>query len=208
MSSNFHNGEFEYSIPTLTFDDARVIIINDFLVSEFIYKNISSMYYIKDNIGKLVYHIDAVSYNQAYRYLISAHTGKIIKKWTLIHDEGPAEGIGRNLLDQWIDPIHIYEGNSFSSIGDLITPNLICEEYCWDYGDCDGQNYNWCELSYSQGSCDENYIEDCNGDCFHEWYIQFPGVGNGFCNAPWINVPEENIESGVFNMVDESNSNL
>jgi len=208
MSSNFHKGEFENSIPTLSLDDARVIIVNDFALIEFIYKNINLMYYIKDNIGKLVYHIDAVGYDQAYRYLISAHTGNIIKKWTLIHDEGPTEGIGRNLLSQWVDPIYIYEGNSFSSMGDLITPNLVCEQYCWDYGDCDGQNYNWCELSYSQGACDENYIEDCNGDCFHQWYMQFPGVGNGFCNAPWINVPEDDLESGIFNMVDESSPDL
>ena len=208
MSSNFHYGDFEHSIPTLSLDDARLIIINDFTLIEFIYKNINLMYYIKDGIGKLVYHIDAIAYDQAYRYLISSHNGNIIKKWTLIHDEGPTEGIGRNLLSQWVDPIYIYEGNSFSSIGDLITPDLVCEEYCWDYGDCDGQNYNWCELSYSQGACDENYIEDCNGDCFHQWYMQFPGVGNGFCNEPWINVPEESISSGIFNMVDESNPNL
>ena len=70
MSSNFHNGEFENSIPALSLDDARVIIVNDFALIEFIYKNINLMYYIKDNIGKLVYHIDAVGYDQAYRYLI------------------------------------------------------------------------------------------------------------------------------------------
>ena len=208
MSSNFHNGEFENSIPTLSLDDARVITSNDFALTEFIYKNINLMYYIKDNIGKLVYHIDAVGYEQAYRYLISAHTGNIIKKWTLIHDEGPTEGIGRNLLSQWVDPIYIYEGNSFSSMGDLITPDLVCEQYCWDYGDCDGNNYNSCQLSYSQGYCPENYIEDCNGDCFHEWYMQFPGVGNGFCNAPWIDVQEDMIETGSFNMVDQSNPEL
>ena len=38
--------------------------------------------------------------------------------------------------------------------------------------------------------------------------MQFPGVGNGFCNAPWINAPEEYVESGTFNLVDESNPNL
>ena len=208
MSSNFYYGEFENSIPTLTLDDTKQIIINDFSMMEFIYKNISLMYYIQEDIGKLVYHIETINYSEAYRYLISAHSGDIIKKWTLIYDEGPTTGIGRNLLEEWVDPIYIYEGNSFSSMGDLITPYLICEEYCWDYGDCDGQNYNSCELSYSQGDCPDNYIEDCNGDCFHEWYMQFPGVGNGFCNDPWINVLEESVESGIFNMVDESNPDL
>ena len=63
-------------------------------------------------------------------------------------------------------------------------------------------------LSYSQGDCPNNYLEDCNGNCFHEWYMQFPGVGNGFCNAPWIDAPENTITSGNYNMVDESNANL
>tara|TARA_B110000116_G_scaffold98895_1_gene86056 strand:- start:3 stop:1952 length:1950 start_codon:yes stop_codon:yes gene_type:complete len=210
ISLNHHYGQFEHSNPTLTLSDARLIVSNDFSMNEFIYENVSLKYYVKNNIGKLVFHIDAVSFDLAYRYLISAHTGNIIKKWTLIHDEGPTIGTGSNLLGEWVDPIYIYEGNSFSPMDDLITPNLICEEYCWDYGDCygDGQSYNWCELSYSQGTCEENYIEDCNGNCFHEWYIQFPGVGNGFCNAPWIYALEEDVESGIFNMVDESNPNL
>ena len=208
MSSTYHYGEFEYSSPALTLDAARLVVLDDFLLDDFIYDNISLLYYVKDSLGKLVYHIDAVSYDQAFRYLISAHTGAIVKKWTLIHDDGPTTGIGRNLLGEWVEPIYIYEGSSFGVMDDLITPNLVCEEYCWDYGDCDGQSYNWCDLSYSQGSCEENYIEDCNGNCFHEWYMQFPGVGNGFCNAPWINAPEEYVESGIFNLIDESNPNL
>ena len=168
MTSNIYQGKFENSNPSLILDHIKNIISNDFLEDDFVYKNIQLIYYIQEDIGKLVYHIDAVNFNQAYRYLIGAHNGEIIKKWSLIHDEGPAIGSGENLLEQWVDTLHIYEGDSFSAMGDLISPNLVCEEYCWDYGDCDGQNYNSCELSYSQGSCDENYIEDCNGDCFHE----------------------------------------
>ena len=208
MSSNFHITEFENSSPTLTLEYIRKIVNDDFNISEFSYKNIDLIYYVHNDIGKLVYQIDAVSYAEAYRYLISGHTGIIVKKWSLIHDEGPTVGSGENLLGEWVEDLHIYEGSTFSSMGDLISPNLICEEYCWDYGDCDGNNYNSCELSYSQGSCLENYIEDCNGECFHQWYMQFPGVGNGFCNDPWIDVPENMIELGPFNMVDESNPDL
>ena len=204
LSDNTHKEIFETSMPALSEETAKEIIASDFNVENFSYKNEKLMYYVKNNIGFLVYHIDAVAYENAFRYLISAHTGEIIQKWTLIHDEGPAIGSGQNLLEEWVDTLHIYEGNSFSSMGDLITPYLFCEEYCWDYGDCDNQNYNNCELSYIQGSCPDNYLEDCNGECFHEWYMQFPGVGNGFCNDPWINVSEDMIGSGNYNMVDES----
>ena len=204
LSDNTHKELFENSMPTLSEEIIKEIINQDFNNQNFSYKNEQLMYYVNNNKGILVYHIDAVSYNSAFRYLVSAHTGNIIRKWTLIHDDGPVIGNGENLLGQWIDTLHIYEGDLFSSMGDLVTPYLICEEYCWDYGDCDGQNYNNCELSTQQGSCPENYLEDCNGDCFHEWYMQFPGVGNGFCNDPWINISEEMIGNGNYNMVDES----
>ena len=208
LSDNMHQGIFESAIPVLSEESIKEIIYSDFNIQDFSYKNEKLMYYIEDNKGLLVYHIDAISYVSAYRYLVNAHTGLIIRKWTLIHDEGPIIGSGENLLGQLVDTLHIYEGNSFSSVGDLVTPYLVCEQYCWDYGDCDGQNYNDCELSYIQGSCPENYLEDCNGDCFHEWYMEFPGVGNGFCNAPWIDVTEDMISSGDYNMVDQSQSEL
>ena len=208
MTSNIHRGKFENSSPSLMLEYINNIVSNDFLEDNFVFKNTQLMYYIQEDIGKLVYHIDAVNFKKAFRYLISAHNGDIVKKWSLIHDEGPTIGSGENLLEEWVDTLHIYEGDSFSAMGDLISPNLICEEYCWDYGDCDGNNYNSCILSYSQGDCPNNYLEDCNGNCFHEWYMQFPGVGNGFCNAPWIDVPENTITSGNYNMVDESNTNL
>ena len=92
--------------------------------------------------------------------------------------------------------------------GDLVTPNLVCEQYCWDYGDCDNQNYNSCEIDPQQGQCPDGYLEDCSGECFHGWYMQFPGVGNGFCNDPWIEYAESDIGAGEFNLVDESNVDL
>jgi len=208
MSSNIHTGIFEQSNPSLSLKQAKNIVDVDFQKETYAFKNLKLLYYVSNDIGLLVYHIDAVSYDKAYRYLLSAHSGNIIKKWTLIYEEGPAIGSGENLLEEWVDTLHIYEGNSFESMGDLISPNLICEEYCWDYGDCDGNSYNNCVLSYSQGNCSENYIEDCDGNCFHKWYMQFPGVGNGFCNAPWIDVPESSVAYGDFNMVDESSPNL
>jgi len=209
MSSNIHLGTFDISIPSISLNNIIIhSIIPDFRMPNTAYKNQSVLYYVEDNHAKLVYHIDAVTHSKAFRYLVNAHSGAIEKKWSLIYNDGPIIGSGENLLGEIVDTIHIYEGDSFSSMGNLITPYLLCGEFCWDYGDCDNQNYNDCELSPIQGNCPDNYLEDCNGDCFHSWYMQFPGVGNGFCNAPWIDVQESTIGYGTYNMVDESNPEL
>ena len=107
----------------------------------------------------------------------------------------------------------ISEGNKLSFISkDNFDPiqNLKLLEYpiYFTYNQVLNEISDNCELSYIQGSCPENYLEDCNGECFHEWYMQFPGVGNGFCNDPWINVQGDMIESGNYNMVDESTPEL
>ena len=107
MTANFHRDEFENSDPALSIDNIKIIVKNDFQLINFIYKNIDLLYYVKENIGRLVYHIDAVAYNSAFRYLISAHSGEIIKKWSLIYNEGPAIGNGENLLEEWVDTLYI-----------------------------------------------------------------------------------------------------
>ena len=207
FSNHFYNGKFNNSNPSINVENAREIVRLDFNIAHAMFKKIKLMYYV-DNTAKLVYQIDAITYSNAIRYLIDAHSGEIIKRWTLIFDEGPTTGSGENLLGEWVDELNIYEGMSFNPMGDLITPYLVCEMYCFDYGDCGGSSYWDCEISPIQGVCPENYLEDCNGDCFHEWYLQFPGVGNGFCNDPWINVDDDQITGGQFNMVDESNLEL
>jgi len=203
-SNNFFKGHFEKMIPSLNLQNAHDIVTLDFNESNASYKNMKLMYYVTDR-AELVFQIDAVTYSRAFRYLINAHNGKILKRWTLIYDEGPTTGSGENLLGEWVDEINIYEGMTFSLTGDLITPYLLCENYCFDYGDCGGSNNSGCEINPQQGNCPENYIEDCNGECFHVWYLQFPGVGNGFCNDPWIDVSDDQISGGLYNMVDESN---
>ena len=72
------------------------------------YKNIKLIYYVSE-IAMLVYHVDAVTYSHAIRDLVDAHTGKIVKRWPLIYEEGPAIGSGENLLEEWVEEIHIYE---------------------------------------------------------------------------------------------------
>jgi len=204
LSNNFFTGFFNSSIPSIIEKEAKDIVKFDFNLENAIFRNIKLIYYVDEN-AKLMYHIDAITYSNAIRYLVDAHTGEIIKKWPLIFDDGPVIGSGENLLGESVDELNIYEGMTFNPTGDLITPYLVCEQYCFDYGDCGGSSNSGCNITPQQGGCPENYVEDCNGDCFHEWYLQFPGVGNGFCNDPWINVDDDQITGGLYNMVDVSN---
>ena len=204
LSDNSFIGYFNSSIPVILEEEAKQIAKIDFNLDNATFRNIKLIYYV-DQDAELMYHIDAVTYSNAIRYLVNAHNGEIKKRWTLIFDDGPTTGSGENLLGEWVDEINIYEGMTFSPTGDLITPYLVCENYCFDYGDCGGSANSGCEINPQQGNCPNNYLEDCNGDCFHEWYLQFPGVGNGFCNNPWINLDDDQISGGLYNMVDESN---
>jgi Zn-dependent metalloprotease len=164
---------------------------------------------IKKDEPILCYYLKLVGFEEAQRFFFDANTSEIVDAHNLIHYDGPTTGSGVNLLEEQVDHLEIYEGDGFGSMGgDLVTPNLICEQYCWDYGDCDNQNYNSCEIDPQQGQCPDGYLEDCNGECFHGWYMQFPGVGNGFCNDPWIEYAESDIATGEFNLVDESNVDL
>tara|TARA_B100000965_G_scaffold314356_1_gene274413 strand:+ start:834 stop:2840 length:2007 start_codon:yes stop_codon:yes gene_type:complete len=208
FSNNFFDGEFYSSLPTININQLHIIINADFPLEKMKIKKEKLIYFIKDNYAYLSYDVNAVSYHEGYRYIINAHTGDIIKKWSLVYHDGSTIGEGQNLLGEWVDELHIYEGASFTPTGDLITPYFLCEQYCFDYGDCGGTHNANCEINPIQGQCPENYLEDCNGDCFHKWYLQFPGVGNGFCNDPWIDINDDSIGSGSYNMVDESNLDL
>jgi len=164
--------------------------------------------YLNENKPHLIYSLEYVDFENPYNYFIDAHSGEIILEFPLSFQDGPTTGSGINLLNQTIEELQIYEGNSYTPIGNQSTPYLICEEYCWDYGDCDGENYNDCVIAPQQGNCTNGFLTDCNGDCFSEWYMQFPGVGNGFCNDPWIEFSDSTITTGNYNLVDESTSEL
>ena len=207
VSENFYRGNFNSAEPSLSKSEVENIIKDDFNKDNAVYKNIKLLFYV-DQSAKLMYQIDAITYSKAIRYLADAHTGEINKRWSLIYDDGPVIGSGENLLGEWVNEINLYEGMTFNPMGDLITPYLVCENYCNDYGDCGGSSNSECEIQPEQGVCPDNYLEDCNGECFHEWYLQFPGVGNGFCNDPWIEVYDDQILGGLYNMVDESNPEL
>ena len=119
--------------------------------------------------------------------MVETQSGEIIDVFPLIYEDDPVIGSGTNLLNETVATLHIYEGTALAPIGqDLVTPYLLCEEYCFDYGDCGGDSYSDCVVAPQQGDCEDGYILDCNGECFNDWYMQFPGVGNGFCNDPWL----------------------
>ena len=208
VSVDFFEGDWDSPLGAMNENEALSIVRQDFDLENATFKKIEQKYYIKDSYAHLCYFIDAATYDEAYTYVISSVTGQILNRFSLIQTDGPIVGSGENLLGEWVEGLQVYEGSSFLGMGDLTTPYLVCEAYCWDYGDCDGGNYNSCVLSYSQGQCPDGYIEDCNGDCFNEWYMQFPGVGNGFCNEPWINIPEGEVSFGDYNLVDESAPDL
>jgi len=208
LSSNIEN-ILVNTIPIITKEGAMDVLRPNFIESSTYLKYNKLQIYIKNKLPYLVHTIDVISFDSAEKHMVDAHNGLIIDTFPLIYEEGPVIGNGINLLNENVDSLYVYEGVTFTPIGnDLTTPYLLCEEYCFDYGDCDGNDYSHCTISPQQGACDNGYILDCNGECFNEWYMQFPGVGNGFCNDPWLDYPENNIDTGPYNMVDISNPNL
>ena len=209
VSSNIYPNLSINSIPELNPLEIKSIASNYVHADNISITNPKLSILIKDNVPLLCYTLDLIGFEEAWRYFVNANSGEVESKHSLVQHDGPTTGSGINLLEENVDHLEIYEGTGFGSMGgDLITPNLVCEAYCWDYGDCDNQNYNFCDINPQQGACAEGYLEDCNGECFHSWYMQFPGVGNGFCNDPWIEYQENNIVTGNFNMVDESNIDI
>jgi len=205
LSSNIDDIDLSI-VPIITESGAMDIIRPTYISTSTYLKYQYLQIYIHNSIPHLVHCMDAVSFEDPWRYMVDAHTGEVIDRFPLIYEDGPVIGSGTNLLSETIDTLYVYEGSSFTPIGqDIVTPYLLCEEYCWDYGDCGGDSYSDCVVSPQQGDCEDGYILDCNGECFNDWYMQFPGVGNGFCNDPWLDYAEEDITFGPYNMVDESN---
>ena len=208
ISSNIQSIDIS-TIPSFSKIDAMTLLKNELPFSKKSYlKYKELLIYIMNGVPHLVYSIESISFEKSWNYFVDAHSNQIIDQFPLTFDEGPTTGSGINLLDESVDLLHIYEGESFTPFGNLATPYLICDEYCFDYGDCDGQNYWGCTVTASQGDCLEGELEDCNGNCFSEWYMQFPGVGNGFCNDPWIHIDDSQLSMGMYNMVDESQPEL
>ena len=147
------------TIPIITASGAMTIISPGYIYTSTYLKYQKLQIYIHNNNPYLAHTIDVVNIDNAWRHMVDALTGQIIDSFPLIYEDGPVIGSGINLLNESVDTIHIYEGNSFTPIGhDLVTPFLLCEEYCFDYGDCGGDNYADCVVSPQQGSCEDGYI--------------------------------------------------
>ena len=156
----------------------------------------------------LAYKISVASSGYAAISIVDSQTGELVRSFSQIFTEDVI-GQGMNLLEEWVDSVHVYRGSDVPLLtGPTSTPILNCEAYCWDYGACDGENYDDCVPSYSQGDCPDHFLEDCNGDCFHEWYMQFPGIGNGYCNDPLIEFDPTQFYNGEYNTIDISTPDL
>ncbi|MEC7927259.1 MAG: M4 family metallopeptidase, partial [Candidatus Neomarinimicrobiota bacterium] len=155
---------------------------------------------------RLAYKVELYTRFDSKTVFIDAVTGGIINTFSLIYFDGPILGSGENLLGEWVDSLYVYEGDNFPEVtGGLSTGNLFCEEYCWDYGDCDGQNYDDCVMSYEQGNCSDGYIEDCDGNCMIESMLLWD-LDDGNCDDPEIEVDMNNVTTGIINMVNTDNS--
>jgi Zn-dependent metalloprotease len=158
--------------------------------------------YTDDNGAFLVYKIDLAGIPVSKTVLVDAHSGVIIKEIMQTVNDGPTIGQGITNLGTVVDDLQIYEGNGFS--GPNLLPDYMCESFCWEYGDCDGQSYDDCQLSFVQGNCDDGYIEDCVGDCWNDdhYFYWVWVLGDGVCHT---NIqPDHPDADSVFYLVDHS----
>ena len=158
--------------------------------------------YVEKENSFLVYELDLAGFPISKTFLVDAHSGKIIKEIMQTVDNGPTVGQGMTNLGTVVDELQIYEGNGF--IGPDLWPNYLCENYCWEYGDCDDESYDNCELSFEQGSCDEGYTEDCAGDCWNDehFFYWFWVLGDGACHT---NAQSDHPEiDSIYYLVDQS----
>ena len=162
--------------------------------------------YTDDNGAFLVYKIDLAGIPVSKTVLVDAHSGEMVKVIMQTVNDGPTVGQGITNLGTTVDSLQMYSGNGFA--GPNYFPNYLCEAFCWDYGDCDGQSYDDCELSFIQGNCDEGYIEDCSGECWNDdhYFYWFWALGNDRCETD-LQPSHPEIDT-VFYLVDESAPDL
>ena len=127
-TSNIDNIDLSV-IPLITESGAMDIIRPTYISTSTYLKYQKLQIYIHNSIPHLVHSVDAVNFEDAWRYMVDAHTGEIVDRFSLIYEEGPVIGSGINLLSETVDTLYVYEGSSFTFIGqDLVTPYLLCEE--------------------------------------------------------------------------------
>jgi len=162
--------------------------------------------YVNNETPHLVYKIDLAGMPVSKTILVDAHSGNIVKEMMQTVAEGPTVGQGITNLGTTVDSLQMYAGNGFA--GPDFYPDWLCESFCWDYGDCGGDSYPDCELSFGQGSCEDGYIEDCAGDCWNDdlYFYWFFALGNGECETN--NQPEHPEIDSLFYLVDESAPNF
>ena len=158
--------------------------------------------YVEKDHSYLVYKLDLAGFPISKTFLIDAHTGSIMNEIMQTVNDGPAVGQGITNLGTFVDELHIYEGSGF--FGPDLWPDYLCEEFCWEYGDCDNETYDNCELSFGQGICDEGFIEDCSGECWNDEHFiySFWALGDGACHTNAQ--PDHPNTDSIYYLVDQS----
>ena len=107
----FFYGDFDSNVILISEDDAVLIAKQNLDRDNSTFKHIEQMYYIEKNYAHLCYFIDAVAYDEAYTYVVSAKSGQILNRFSLVQTDGPIIGSGENLLGEWVEGLQVYEGN-------------------------------------------------------------------------------------------------
>ncbi len=201
ISNQFANPNVLNITPSISIQTALAIAKP--LVENITYlKNGQLAVYVKKENSYLVYKLDLAGLPISKTFLVDAHSGNIVNEIIQTVDDGPTVGQGMTNLGTVVDELQMYLGNEF--IGPDLWPDYLCEEYCWEFGDCDDENYDNCELSFDQGSCDEGFIEDCSGGCWNNehFFYSFWALGDGACHTN--GQPDHPEADSAYYLVDQS----
>ena len=192
--------------PTLSEQDAIAIAKTRVAGSPVLKSSIRLGIHTYDRELSLVYEVQLGTVNDPVALLINAHSGIVEMEYPLAAHEGPAVGYGITNLGEEIPDLNIYEGAGF--IQEYSVFDALCLDWCYELGDCDGQDYSDCELNIQQGACADGYVEDCSGQCWSDEMLLYLswGLGNDRCETEFL--PVDLPEDDQYCLVDESRPDL
>ena len=141
VSSVFFPGIETDVTPTLTEEHAVQFSITHFGMENTQAKEIELVIYKNNSEFHLSYRVDLSSFPLSRRYIVDAKTGEILIWNTLTFTDGPTIGSGINLLDEAVDSLDIYEGDTFDM--EPIQEVLDSLNVLWDYNYPDPYNASY-----------------------------------------------------------------
>ena len=94
LSSNIDDIDLSV-VPIITESGALDIIRPTYISTSTYLKYQNLQIYIHNSIPHLIHSIDAVSFEDPWRYMVDAHTGEIVDRISLIYEEGPVYRLAR-----------------------------------------------------------------------------------------------------------------